>query len=306
MIRRVIGVFLAGMAIVPVASTARAQVSVPTPPAVYPNLLDSHAIISATMKSAVVNNPYQAERTIRNVQKLADGTVITVETHGTVARSSSGQIREDLINDRSSEVEVGDPAAHLLTTWRTGGSIRTATVMRVPPAVLRLPASGSETSGGQGSAITLAPTTSAGPPRVNAPAAPNLLNNLTQAASVKSADANPNIVTHEDLGQQSIEGLLVTGTRTTTVIPLGKIGNDRPITLTEEVWTSPELGIIVKQIDNDPRTGERTMELTGITKAEPDAALFHPPADYQVQDEADAVKQFSALGTGPNAVPETK
>ena len=47
--------------------------------------------------------------------------------------------------------------------------------------------------------------------------------------------------TKEDLGEQVIEGVTAKGTRTTTVIPAGAIGNELPITVTSEEWFSPDL-----------------------------------------------------------------
>jgi hypothetical protein len=47
--------------------------------------------------------------------------------------------------------------------------------------------------------------------------------------------------TTEKLPSQTIEGVLVEGTRHTTTWPVGAQGNDRPITNTNETWMSPEL-----------------------------------------------------------------
>jgi hypothetical protein len=58
--------------------------------------------------------------------------------------------------------------------------------------------------------------------------------------------------------------------------------------------------VVVKQVDSDPRTGERTMELTGITKTEPNAALFHPPADYKVKDMSQMLKSIGEMGKTPS------
>jgi hypothetical protein len=99
----------------------------------------------------------------------------------------------------------------------------------------------------------------------------------------------------EQLGQQSIEGILVTGTRTTT-IPTGKVGNDRPIVVVHEEWRSPELKIVVKTIDRDPRTGEQTMDLQKLVRTDPDASLFQAPAGYKVQDMAQMFKALGDLG----------
>jgi hypothetical protein len=35
---------------------------------------------------------------------------------------------------------------------------------------------------------------------------------------------------------------------------------------------------------SDPRSGDITMKLTGISLAEPDSALFMPPTDYTVKE----------------------
>src|SRR5215831_2035915 len=47
-------------------------------------------------------------------------------------------------------------------------------------------------------------------------------------------------MTREDLGKSNISGLDVVGTKETRVIRAGAIGNDRPITITKEIWYSPQ------------------------------------------------------------------
>jgi hypothetical protein len=106
--------------------------------------------------------------------------------------------------------------------------------------------------------------------------------------------ANKDEVRTEDLGKQSVSGVLVAGKRTTTVIPTNEIGNDRPITITHEEWYSPDLKLVVKSSDSDPRSGERTMELEGLTRGDPDPALFRVPEGYTVRDAGDLLK---SLGT---------
>jgi hypothetical protein len=81
-----------------------------------------------------------------------------------------------------------------------------------------------------------------------------------------------------------MEGVTVTGTRATRVIPAGQIGNDAPISVVTEVWTSPELKTVVYSKRSDPRIGVQTFQLTNIVRAEPDASLFIVPADFKVLD----------------------
>ena len=91
-------------------------------------------------------------------------------------------------------------------------------------------------------------------------------------------------VSTEDLGTQTMEGLLVTGTRTTRTIPAGEIGNEKPIAIVTEVWASPDLKTIVYSKRSDPRIGEQTFQLMNIVRGEPEASLFTIPADFKVAD----------------------
>jgi hypothetical protein len=61
------------------------------------------------------------------------------------------------------------------------------------------------------------------------------------------------------------------------------MGNDQPLESTLEIWTSTELGIIVKKVDNNPFMGLSTLELQDISQAQPDETLFTPPSDYPVK-----------------------
>jgi len=92
--------------------------------------------------------------------------------------------------------------------------------------------------------------------------------------------------TREDLGQQSIEGVLTNGTRTTTVIEAGAVGNELPIRIVSEEWYSPDLQLLVLTRHSDPRSGETTFRLTNISRAEPDRSLFTLPSDYTLKESA--------------------
>ena len=81
-----------------------------------------------------------------------------------------------------------------------------------------------------------------------------------------------------------MEGVAVEGKRVTRTIPAGQIGNTQPIEITSEVWTSPDLQVVVMSKHSDPRFGETTSQLTGIQRAEPDHSLFEIPAGYSVKN----------------------
>lgn len=88
----------------------------------------------------------------------------------------------------------------------------------------------------------------------------------------------------EDLGKQTIEGVIADGTRTTSTIDAGTIGNDRPIQVVSERWYSSELQTVLMTKTTDPRTGESIFSLTNVHRGEPGAYLFQVPAGYTVAD----------------------
>ena len=89
----------------------------------------------------------------------------------------------------------------------------------------------------------------------------------------------------EDLGNQDIDGVHATGTRVTTTIPAGKMGNEQPMTVTSERWYSTELKATVMTKHTDPWAGELKTEFKDINRAEPDASMFTVPGDYKVVDQ---------------------
>jgi hypothetical protein len=91
----------------------------------------------------------------------------------------------------------------------------------------------------------------------------------------------------ENLGDQTINGIHATGTKMTHTIPAGKMGNDKPITVTSERWYSPELKATVMTKHNDPWAGELKTEFTSVSPSEPDSSLFTVPSDYKVVEDKD-------------------
>jgi hypothetical protein len=83
----------------------------------------------------------------------------------------------------------------------------------------------------------------------------------------------------EALGSSTLEGLTATGTRTTTTIPAGAIGNLQPIVVVSEEWFSPDLQVLVLTKHSDPRSGETVYRLLNVVRAEPDRTLVAMPAD---------------------------
>jgi hypothetical protein len=88
--------------------------------------------------------------------------------------------------------------------------------------------------------------------------------------------------TEEVLGARQFDGVKALGRKTTSIIPTGQIGNDRPIEITDERWESPELRMLIYSRNSDPRTGVVEYRLTNINRSEPPADLFMIPQDYTI------------------------
>jgi hypothetical protein len=102
----------------------------------------------------------------------------------------------------------------------------------------------------------------------------------TRGAGVAAPGADAPVV--ESLGTRQIEGVSAEGTRSTTTIPAGQIGNLNPIQLVTERWFSKELQMAVLITRRDPRSGDTVYRLTNIVRAEPPPDLFTVPPDYKV------------------------
>lgn len=230
------------------------------------------------------NLPYSAHFVTTRVQTLADGTTITHVTRQFRARDSQGRTRTEMYpseNDSPGQnagpitVIIVDPVAaqYIFLNPR----MKTAHVTAFPSAhaAVRFPdlqggmESTSPTSGfstGAGAALSALPAPLPQPmvPRPTLPRPPL---------------PRPTV---EKLPPQTLDNLAVEGMRTTAVIPAGRMGNDRDLTIVHEIWRSPELGIGVLQKTSDPRSGETTTEIKDLSRDEPSPDLFQIPPDYQV------------------------
>lgn len=246
--------------------------------------------------ATVQGQPYSATITNESVQTLADGNRIVQSTSGTIARDSQGRTRQDMnlpsIGNLSAAnaphlVVIRDPVAQ--TSYTLDLTDKTAAKMPAPP-MGPVPPPGGQVSAAGGEALPPPPAGSnvfyvrserlpASGQIPDLPPIPPLP--PTDGPQVLMRDAQGQATT-EDLGSQTMEGVFVTGVRTTRTIPAGQIGNEKPISIVTEVWTSPDLKTVVYSKRSDPRMGEVTFRLTGITRSEPDASLFTVPADFKI------------------------
>jgi hypothetical protein len=227
--------------------------------------------------------PYSATINNESIQTLADGNRIVQTNTGTVSRDSQGRTRQDAplpaIGNLSAAsaphlVFIQDPVAG--TSYTLNLTDKTAWKNPMPPAGTAGPGTaGPGTAVGSG---TFFIQTGSGVPPAPLPPLP-MIALAKQLPTDEQSEANT-----ESLGSQTMEGVLVNGVRTTHTIPAGQIGNERPISIVTEVWTSSDLKTIVSSKRNDPRMGEQTFRLTNIARAEPDPSLFTVPADFKIID----------------------
>lgn len=128
---------------------------------------------------------------------------------------------------------------------------------------------------------------------------PNLVmnDNVIFRQSGEASDA-PRPTT-ETLGDQVFDGIHATGTRMTTTIPAGKMGNEQPILVTSERWYSPELKVTIMTKHTDPWAGELKTEFRNVNTSEPDSSLFTLPSDYKVVEDKGGPFFFHKQLTAP-------
>lgn len=216
---------------------------------------------------AVRGAPYSVVRESSQVRTLSDGTHITYFANSEKRfRDSLGRTRTEAplcghnVDDPDAAlIQIHDPVAGFAYIL----DVQNHLAYRFPLRVL-----------GASSASTGATTVS--------PALPQVRTEQTHSANAPKETTEP-------LPPQTVDGVTVGGTRTTTVIPEGAEGNDRPITVVRETWFSPYLNLPLLAKTSDPRSGETTSRITNVDTAEPSPLLFQPPVDYKVVDATEPV-----------------
>lgn len=257
----------------------------------------AQAGVHVSVEAKVVTGaPYTAEASTESIQVLADGNRIVRRTTARVYRDGKGRTRRETLgpDGQIRSIVITDPAAGKSFSVDPG----TNTVHHTGIATFVSEGGGRiETFTVRKNAGGSAPHLSAevkGEARLKAAQAAELAElKAAQQAHVSSAGAMTWVVSEhasqaaspkkEDLGQRIIEGVTAKGTRTTTEIAAGAIGNELPITVIGEEWVSVDLKVLVMTRHADPRTGETTYRLTDIVRGEPDPSLFEPPAGVSVK-----------------------
>ena len=196
----------------------------------------------------VTNSPFSAQVTRETVQVLADGTRIDHKETGNIARDSVGRTRDEMTMNAIGPLEASGLAPHIV--------------------FIRDPAAAKNYVLNEDKKTVMAMDTS----RWGTEERRNSMRKMNTGE-----DANVQTLS---LGTKTMDGLTVTGTRTTRTIPAEQIGNDKPIVITREEWYSSDLQMIVSSTRSDPRFGTTTFQLTNISRNEPSQSMFMVPSDY--------------------------
>ena len=185
------------------------------------------------------------------MQTLADGTSITHITEALLWRDADGRTRTETLRTQPDGtdchyVNIYDPVAGIRMTWTVGGPSTTPKVVNVH--------------------------------RWQPPPQP-------PPASTPAPQPNRRYYPYsqQSLPPTTIDDLYVEGYRTSRTTPAGYDGNDHDLVSTTEYWTAPDLGLMMRRITGDPRSGKSTTDITDLKQTAPDPALFKPPAGYEVK-----------------------
>ncbi len=237
-------------------------------------------------EKAVKGAPYSAETIVDGSQTLADGNRIVRKTTGRVYRDGEGRTRrEEDRQDGTVGISITDPVAGVAysldpanrTAWKTSmataGAIMGKLEASQVDAARKLEA---EKAAAREAGAKVAT-------RVNEGRDGGTIVTVEPGGVVMRGMAYT-VADNTPLEHKTIEGVAVEGRKTTSIIPAGKVGNEQPITITSEEWSSPELKVLVLTRHADPRMGESSYRLTNIIRAEPDRSLFMVPPDYAVKE----------------------
>jgi hypothetical protein len=225
--------------------------------------------------------PYSAEAITESTQVLADGNRIARKSVTRVYRDSEGRTRREQVNDSGvvESVSIVDPVAHTSfvlqpqtrTAYSEGGGMMGQRIKM-------------ETDKSRAELVERAKTERGrGEPDKQSEQFVALPRSVAPMAGGRGRIGGPGQTQREDLGTQNVEGVAATGTRTTTTIAAGAIGNLQPIKVVADQWFSPDLQVLVLTKHSDPRSGETTYRLVNIVRAEPDRSLFTVPPDFSIK-----------------------
>jgi hypothetical protein len=208
--------------------------------------------LQTTSGTGFTGAPYSGKETTVKEKTLTDGTRITETFVELLWRDAEGCTRREMIEHTDSGEEyrsiiITDPVGGMYRKWLVGYP-SDRQVMHIWPLPINQ--------------------------RVTAPPSP-----VNQGKVETRPDFRNEILT-----PQEINGVYAVGSRWVRTIQLTEEISKRVVEVTNELWISPDLRIIMRHIHDDPQTGKEDTEVTDVVRGDPDPALFQPPEGYTVVD----------------------
>jgi hypothetical protein len=276
-----------------------AQLDIQGTPLIGPGqvtIVSTAGMVGLQDKAAVVKGePYQAQAVTEMKQTLADGSHIVQTTTATVARDSDGRTvrvqklgtmgpwKDSSPGNSPTLTTIFDPVAQEHIDYTSDSKIAHVFLMPsvAPGAVVRAEAGfgvpGPNSAGVAEKGLIVSGTGPVGGPVAGVVQGFALQDRAFSTQLGKAMDPKT-----ESLGTKTMESVQVTGTRSTSTIPAGTIGNDQDLNIIRETWYSADLNLVVQSTQSDPRFGVTTYTLKNIQQGSPDVTLFQVPPNYTV------------------------
>ncbi len=209
----------------------------------------THTSVSGVEVLAVPGVPFSAKDTIDWTRTLENGSKVTMHLDAVLARDSIGRIYRERHHFVSAESKDPEPLFEIH--------------MMDPETRTQLRCSGRTYQ------CVLSDYT------------PQL---IFESTPPDTYDHGTRTLAREYLGADTIEGIYVAGTRETTTINAGAVGNERPVVSTREFWYSNELQTNLAVTRIDPVEGKQIIRLSSISRSEPDRHLWDVPIGFTVRD----------------------
>jgi hypothetical protein len=239
-----------------------------------------------TLKGA----PYSAEMVTDHMQQLADGNRIVEHSTGRVYRDGEGRVRreEDRANG-SPSISIVDPVAGVSyaldpeqrIAWKTSTQTGIAIMDKLEAAkIAEMKRRATQSGEAVGAIVQMRQKEEAARKHSGEPMTVDFNGGVVTLKRSHVAEQHK----EEGLAPRTMEGIRVEGRRSTTTIAAGAIGNEWPITIVNEEWTSPDLQVLVLTERKDPRNGDSSYRLQHVVRGEPSALLFQVPSDYEIRE----------------------
>jgi hypothetical protein len=219
--------------------------------------------------------PFSADIVTESIQTLADGNRIVQRSSTRMYRDGEGRVRrEEARGSESPFISITDPVSGVSYSLDPVKRVARQAPYRAGFMTVQLEKAVHE--------LSMRVSTDAAE-KLKVLAAPQQeIERRVEEAKIfaGSIERRAEQVKVEQLPARDIEGVRATGTRRTTTIAAGAIGNELPIEIVSEEWTSPDLNVLVMTERKDPRLGTSTYRLENIIRVEPDRYLFEVPSDY--------------------------